>query len=150
MSIWIASTKSWTRVTCRFLLIKKSQQLSSSRSWGEEMTRIASFCKNRACFNARRAWHIPSLMVCLDLLHGCRKSVPSQKEGRKEGKCGSAGSTGNQSLCACTAHGALPQEHCTCVTCVAALSPTCLRLAEGQPRKMAAGAGLSDWVLFKG
>lgn len=35
MSVQIVSTKSWTRVTCKFLRIKKkSQQLSSSKSLG--------------------------------------------------------------------------------------------------------------------
>lgn len=66
MSVQTVSPKSWTRVTCRFLIIKKKKKpavFQQQESWGKQMTRTASFCKNRACFS-ERVWHI--LAWCYD------------------------------------------------------------------------------------
>jgi len=70
------------------------------------MTRTPSFSKSRASFSKRGAQHILGDMTVpiAQVQDMCR--FPAE-----------------QSLCACTARGTLPQEHRTRSTCVAALPP---------------------------
>lgn len=123
----IVFTKSWTRVSYVFSLInKESAIVQQQASYGKPMTGRVSFSESRACFSKRGAQHIPSLGIWLDLLHRHKKSATLRKS-------------------SAFVHAQHMETFYRSTGPPAPVLLLCRQpaawLEEGQPRKMAAGAG---------